>query len=239
MIGQARVPLEAVQLCADNAARLIEDSQGASEPTRAALLEVAMEEVSKGWILMTHLTDVGAPVIDSERLSNEMYGRPDAFVPDSEFGRSITQFVEGVVTVAPSVGDAFGGPKVHRKRLEFLGHIFGWIRNLIETAGESGESDRLFHFFYGKAMRPGLSHSEAKSELLETLRTLDETQLSNLGRLKEEGLYVNRTPGGGFVSPTSLPYPDLDDLEDVTVLPLELLRLNIRSLLRLSGQRSY
>jgi hypothetical protein len=49
--GPIPVPVEAVQPCIANAERLLEDAIDVSEPTAAAVTELAPEEALKGWIL--------------------------------------------------------------------------------------------------------------------------------------------------------------------------------------------
>lgn len=49
VVGKLPITLEGVQLALQNAERLFNDSQQVSIPTRVALLEIGLEEITKTW----------------------------------------------------------------------------------------------------------------------------------------------------------------------------------------------
>ena len=46
-----RPSLESIEICLLNSQRLASDAEKVSLPTRAALLELSLEEITKGWML--------------------------------------------------------------------------------------------------------------------------------------------------------------------------------------------
>jgi hypothetical protein len=231
---RARVPLEAVQLCIDNALRLLEDSDGVSEPTRAALIELSLEEIAKGWVLIVNLSDFGKQVLTPEQMLKASLGESTTAAYRHHLAMVTNYFQTEVIAKAPKLEEVFRTVGSHRKKLEFVGRLLEWTRLIISGPVDQSSAEASTEFYLGPAFRARTS-PEARLELQEALDSLNPGALDSLTAIKEGGFYVDRSPGEAYVSPTSLVLPDLDELEAVTGFMLELLKLNFLWVTRVTG----
>jgi hypothetical protein len=234
-----RVPLEAVQLCIDNAYRLVDDSQDLSEPTAAALLELALEEVGKAWVLMVRLSDVGTGVLSPEEFFKQALGEKISRRYRRYSRKSGEYFQREVRAKAPSLEETFAAPGTkgsHKKKLEFVGRLLAWHRILLSAPPDPAVERSLSKFLISPAVRP-TTGSKGTEPILDLLDQFDEKLLPSLTAIKEGGFYVDRTRGGSYVSPTSLTLPDIDDLEAIVRLLLTTLQLVFTSLVKVTGHR--
>ena len=181
---ELRITLEAVQLCIANADRLLSDSKKVSEPTAFALAETALEEILKGWALFHRMDTRGDNISSRTRDPN------------------LKAFME-----------AIGGIKLerlfdsHEEKLQVLEPALEWIEGRFDdlevaregsASPESGSTNEPPHYLFSTAelQREIQLHRSLFGVVKQSLK-------AGLRREATSGLYVDKTPDGRIIAPSS------------------------------------
>ena len=154
------VPMEAVQLCIANSKRLLNDADYVSEPTRAALIEIAFEEVLKAWILFFNLNDttrwpkadpnVGKGALESADKKTQ-----------AETIAELKKLVEEGLKIIPSnqaLPSIFRGPGAHLKKLQTFEYVIKYCKTslrLLSAGLDLGKSLESMGFGFIKFPEAG------------------------------------------------------------------------------------
>ena len=181
--------IEDVQLCVANVERLLYDSKRVSEPTASALLELALEELMKGWILLAHRTDISRDAQHPPR-------------PVTKGGRSLYSLLSELKKI--DLLDTFYR---HKPKLDALRHVHRFIAESFQFARPEDFSGS------GKILAGGISQDallseDALSRARKLLKTLNADEVIRLTELKESGFYVCLSKRGQLVSPDSALFAD-------------------------------
>lgn len=221
VIPTGELRLEGIQLCMVNAKRLIEDSENVSEITATSLLELALEEITKGFMLLNR----GALTREEYR---EFTVNLKEVLNDSDFDeedeRSIEKFYRETgygFFKELTVENDFEN---HEEKLKYLAYLITYLKYLVVPVLKHADLKTGIGKIYGKFIRiePG-DILEGVEDMVDQLEMLDQSQIRELSRLKNDGFYVKYANGHFF-------YPSL------LTIHLETLReLAIRLLSALSG----
>ena len=181
--------IEDVQLCVANVERLLYDSKRVSEPTASALLELALEELMKAWILLAHRTDANRDAPQRSR-------------PDAKEGNPLSRLLSDLNKI--SLSDTFNR---HRTKLDALRHVHRFISDTFQSAKPEGFSGTGNFLTGGISLDPLFSEGML-SRARTLLSTLNADNVVQLTELKESGFYVCLSQRGQLVSPDSAPFAD-------------------------------
>lgn len=194
---------EGIKACVLNAERLYKDSLNVTEPTKLALMEIAIEEVSKGWwiafMLMTSPDNIERtknrfgelmPIGTSfEKTHKEIVDNPDYKEIIGRIKETITKPIDLV---------SF---RKHKRKLEFMKEVkeylefyYPFITSLVDVE-QAAKLAKIVGGKYDSVEIPANVLSEAKKHALDPLKGLDDKFFTELDGLKEEGFYVDYKDG--------------------------------------------
>lgn len=194
------------QLCLKNVKRLLKDAKKCSLPTRAALLELAYEEIGKGFILWTvywHKTidkrqEIG-PLVRKDSLMN--------FVENLEpvTSQHLKEFVLEVLD-AKTAKDVQRSFKEHPVKLEMLAGLLGVLEKVgpeilakgipvINPYNTRSPPIIVRSRLIGRVLTKAINRCQSA---ISSLRTLTGGRLS---LVKEWGFYVELGEDGNFMMP--------------------------------------
>ena len=211
--GPIPVPIEAVQLCIANAERLLEDGQDVTEPTSAALIELALEEILKGWILFFNLTDQERwpATLNTSRIESQTAQGQSALT--AQLAKALSEKFSRIPK-GPEVRKIFGGPGAHPAKLAALDFILTLVESQLSSAEVARRAVKMLsRTVTGQAFN--LEYvldeldEESFKEFRQAFKLIHPNQAPRLAKLKEVGLYVN-LEGNVFTAPDTHNYPDLD-----------------------------
>lgn len=181
--------IEDVQLCVANVERLLYDSTKVSEPTASALLELALEELMKGWILLAHRTDV----------NRDAQQRPH---PDTGGTNPLSSLLSNLQKI--NLLHTFHR---HKPKLDALRYVHKFISEVLQSAKpeDFAGSDKILA---GGISQDSLFSEETLFRAKNLLKTLNADKVVRLTELKESGFYVCLSKRGQLVSPDSAPFAD-------------------------------
>lgn len=238
--GSLPVQLEAIQLMIQNAERLLDDSQNVSIPTKFALLEIGIEEVSKGWgMVMTFEKrsqgknpDFFETLFDVAHFEKEKYN-----TVIKEIMPKITGFF------SRNNPDTFMMPfdskswYDHKAKINYISKLIKYIREIaIPIARARPDRARAIGDILGGyvSKKHPSDFKEIDTEI-DKILDVDEEQLTDVIKLKENGLYVDIT-NNVYVSPSSIPF-ETETLENLLGLLIEMVKGEVKVLL-ITLQRS-
>ena len=205
-VRDERIPigLEGAQLCVQNAERLFQDSQSTSTPTKTALLEIGLEEVSKAWgILM-----IFEKKIFNENSTLSEYLKRALHLDEEKFnkitGENENKFREYLGNVQfenlinPFDEKSFSN---HNAKINYLSLMIGLVKNIsLPIFRYSIDREKLTRELLGKFI-PKIE-LEDQDKIINEILNINTNNLSEIIRMKEKGLYVD-IEGGSLISPSS------------------------------------
>ena len=221
------ISLEAIQLCILNAERLLDDSQNVRIPTKMALLELGLEEISKAWGLLLTLekkifdqnpnlikTYFELSHIDFTKYNNAINEKIAKYFSDTTFESFMTPFDK----------DSFTN---HRKKIEFLSKFIWYIKNIaLPLLKLSQNRENFAKDILGKYV--GKINLKTADKVISETLNINEGKLEELVSLKEKGIYVD-IEGETFISPSSRNYyPDI--LQNLLVLLISMSKNELTTL---------
>lgn len=224
------ISLEAIQLCILNAERLLDDSQNVRIPTKMALLELGLEEISKAWgLLLTFAKQTfdrnlnlierffEVSHIDRKKYSDaikKIEPQIEKYFSDTTFESFMTPFNK----------DSFTN---HHKKIEFLSKLIWYIKNITLPLLKLSQDRKNFaNDILGKFV--GNINLKMSDKVISEILNINEDELEELVSLKEKGIYVD-IEGETFISPSSRNYyPDI--LQNLLVLLISMSKNELTTL---------
>jgi AbiV len=206
------VSLTAVEICVANAERLLNDASKVSPPTTAALAELSIEEIGKAWMLYFRMLFQGRSSRFAPRLSARESEVVEAYLEThADYLRKLDK-------------EILEGFRWHRVKLRFLSFLLGYLEVALPLLAKKGRLVPFAEAIHG----PAFNVKEAATNLnLEGTRNLLKAfrleSLTELGEVKERGLYVNLSRAGDLVAPEIelLPAPLLMALAAFLIVTLK------------------
>lgn len=206
--------LSGIRACISNAERLLNDSKKASIPTSAALLELSLEEISKGWWLMLKLVFLREKAESpSAKLRNDSSlrsvinasGVSTADMSD-EIKLHLTPLREMLMTT-----DNWNSLRDHNFKLRFMKELKGMLEFLLPIYLKEVNPNIVKKI--GKEISPYETQNLTKvqidarfSGVMDILDGLDNATFTKLDDLKNDGFYVEYKDGE-FIQPADRVFP--------------------------------
>lgn len=192
------VSLTAVEVCVANAERLLLDASKVSPPSAAALAELSIEEIGKAWMLYFRMLFQGRRVRFAPKLSAKERAPVAAYLEaHAAYLRKLDS-------------EILDGFRWHKVKLRFLSFLLGYVELALPILATKKRLIPLAEAIHGPAfnVRDGVAEVdlEGTRSLLKAFRL---GSLTELGEVKERGLYVNLAKSGDLVSPAIEVFPGL------------------------------
>ncbi len=227
--GKVPITLEGVQLCLNNAERLYNDSLNVSIPTKIALQEIGLEEISKAWNLIANYEknifenqpDLLENFLKTAHINLDKYNRN---IQENE--KSVKEFLNENVEnsfLRPFDSETF---KDHKSKIEFLSKFVKYMREVqLPLIIDSQDRTKLIGELVGRYIPKNyLTKKDARNQI-NAMLNINVDQLSDIVDLKERGLYVD-IEGNALVSPISRPY-EIEILGNLLVFLIALIKNEI------------
>lgn len=190
------VTLSAVQLCVENAERLLSDATKTSAPTAAALAELSIEEAAKGWMLFLRLQAQG-------RYAQNLPRPPKAVVKALEL--ALEESREDLTHLDERILEAF---QRHKVKLRFLGLLLKIVDAGLPVLSNQADMVRLAQDIQGPAFNPRPPDPSKEIEAIKGLLSAFSVEgLTSLDEIKQKGFYVNLSAKWDLVSPSIESFP--------------------------------
>lgn len=198
------ISLEGIQLCVQNAERLFQDSQSTSTPTKTALLEIGLEEVSKAWGILIYfiiriLNENPSFLkylnkyshLDGRKfnkLSKENSNKIERYIKNAQLENLINPFDE----------ELFSN---HKPKVEYLSQVIDFIKNIVLPIFQPvTDRKKLTEELFGKFVLNVRLEDQDKN--INEILSISTNNLNEIIQMRENGLYVD-IEGGSLVSPSS------------------------------------
>jgi hypothetical protein len=180
-----------VELCVENAERLLIDSTKTSPPTSAALAELSIEEVAKAWLLFFRFMAQGRPVRNLPRIPASIRrAMEDAAESSLKDFRNIDH----------TIFEAF---RDHRVKLRFLGFLLKQLEVSLPVLAQSADMARVGRDIQGPAINVReIDPAKEIASIQKLISSFRLEGLSDLDSVKKRGFYVNITDRGDLISPS-------------------------------------
>lgn len=197
---------EAVQLALINAERLFFDSRKVSTPTKMALIELGLEEVSKaiGMLLSFEKAQFDAdPTLMNRFLSYSHFSKKKYTKILQEKSQFLTKFFnENNPDQFMQFFDKYSFAD-HAKKVQFLSKFIEYTREFtLPLIRGSSERAKLVKDMVGRYVKFGPDEFKTADKFIDKTLNIDEKQLYDITDIKNRGLYLVRV-GDLFVSPSS------------------------------------
>lgn len=195
---------EGIQLCITNGDRLVRDSERVSEPTQAALLELAIEELAKGWMMFFSLAPKGSgtgPAPGLASMIGDFTNKLEKSPPSPAEIAAVVEFFKqyGDELSNPPLEDAF---ERHAVKLSFLEAVVRFLIVIAPFAAAVGPTQEMVDRSISPAYKSPKSISPEKfAEFSGELGKFRLEKLGDFRLLKEHGFYVDALDDAGFVTP--------------------------------------
>ncbi len=206
------VSLSAVELCVENAERLLLDATKTSPPTSAALAELSIEEAAKGWMLYLRLIAQGRKVPHLPRISRAV---------SKALKRTLEENFDDLAHLDERIWEAF---RDHRVKLRFLGVLLQFVSAGLPLLAKQDDVVRLTQDIQGPAFNPKEADPSKEIDAIKTLLSSFRVDgLTYLDLVKKRGFYVNLSEKGDLVSPSIESFPTrlLAELSAFLILTLK------------------
>ncbi len=239
---------EAFELCLLNAERLLDDSESASRPTKAALMELALEECGKAflvlpWAIINKLK-VQIDKIHGNSISEVRMKAPNA----QDFGLSDLQMPENV-DVGRRLEEIFDKKTLneafcrHNAKLESIASVLNYLNSFVQniTAEQIRQllsNQALMDYIGGffqitdlTKLKEVLAKDDgalqgAIAEIRGIFKNTDVAKVRNLDKLKKTGFYVDYNDlKESFIFPSGLNDFESDGLKKTIIGVIQILRV--------------
>lgn len=202
--------LAGVRACISNSERLLQDATKVTSPTSAALTELSLEEISKGWWLMIKL--IFSPEKKETSTTKLIKNKSlDSIVKTSgitlkEESKAMKQHLSKLREMVDST-DSWKSLKDHDFKLKFMKELKLLIEYVIPNyvkALSPNEMKRIAKITVSKYETNNISQKQIKersNKILEVIKGLDNTFFDSLDDIKNEGFYVEYNEGE-FIRPS-------------------------------------
>ena len=185
------VSLTAVQVCVQNAERLLEDATKTSGPTASALAELSIEESAKAWMLYFRLLFQGRGPRIRARIPRKKLLR---------VGEYLQQHRDYLSRLDREIAAAF---RYHKVKLKFLAFLLGYLEVALPIFEEAERFKGIAEALHGPAFNvKELGVGVNVERLGKLLGSFRKEGLTALDQVKLRGFYVNMSEKGDLVSPS-------------------------------------
>jgi len=216
---------EGIQLCAANAERLLDDSTKTSAPTRVALIELALEEAAKGWMLYFRLMRDNPEAVKASGVVD--FAR-SALVQGTK-GRTIDELTDIIASfkdhaqllMRPPLDEAF---QHHRVKLAYVRALVETLAIVLPISSKVEYPPELLkRAIQGPARFGGLPPADRVARARKLFDEFLSQEVAEISVLKESGFYVDISGDGSFISPMSRVFKTaaLEELADLLVTSLK------------------
>lgn len=189
--------LENAQKCIDNAYRLYHDALTTSDPTKAALIEIGIEELAKGLIIWAKVPKSKMKLPDNKYMSDLLSNFGDIDI------NSLKKYKISDLNIHS-----------HKKKLEALQGLFHFITFLVKNLKNVDKS--MATILAPLLDKMDTSNHEAEKNLNSAVSEFDAIDLKNWDKIKENGFYVDFS-GSMAITPERCKY-NTENLMDVFVV---------------------
>lgn len=190
------VSFTAVEVCVENAERLLTDATKTSAPTAAALAELSIEEAAKGWMLFLRLQAQGRELPNLPRIPRAVSDALEQALQDS---------IDDIRHLDDRILDAFRG---HRVKLRFLTLLLKIVSAGLPLLSKKEDMVRISQDIHGPAFNVRNAEPSREIEAIEALLSSFRLEgLSDLDEIKKRGFYVNISEKWDLVSPSIESFP--------------------------------
>lgn len=203
--------IEAIQLCLDNYARLMDDSEKVSGETSFALCELSLEELIKAWMLyFAYFSNVIKQQSDKEVFFSKYFAKVKINVSDlpstSTFPNQTPEFQKTPTTaeftdfmavvsrlIAPPIKDAFNK---HIVKLDYLSDLLKYLEQVLKLFEEMPNYKPYdINVIFGKYLKPNEFNQTTKQEIfdkaLEVIKKFNTDEMRSLQKKKEQAFYTD------------------------------------------------
>lgn len=171
--------IENAKKCLENADRLLGDALKTSLPTRVALLELGIEEISKGLIILFNM--------DLQHKNSDIQD----FIMDTELPDNLKQQCLEEIETITSIKNL--NPYDHGEKLKALKSLFDFVSRCYPVLIDFVYIGQLSQLLNG--MNIGNIDIPITTDLLEKIKNI---KVSKWDRVKEDSLYVNLENGNAI-----------------------------------------
>lgn len=190
------VSFTAVEVCVENAERLLVDATKTSTPTAAALAELSIEEAAKGWMLFLRLQAQGRAVRNLPRIPKSVSKALEQAAQDS---------LDDLAHLDDRILEAF---RDHRVKLRFLSLLLKFVSAGLPMLSKKEDMVRISQDIQGPAFNLQAIDPSREIESIELLLGSFKLEgLTNLDTIKKRGFYVNISERWDLVSPSIESFP--------------------------------
>jgi len=210
VIGTIPITLEGAQLAIQNAERLFFDSQKVSIPTKVALLEIGLEEISKAWAI---LLSFEKGLIDKNDEQIDVFLKA-AHIDSKKLEKAIKKLAPKIEEFfrdydPSSLSTPFDTKKFlyHKEKIRFLSKLIWYAREIqLQLSKSSYNTGKIINDVIGQYFpKNKLSNLEENYKAIYDILNINEDQLEDIVNLKEHGLYLD-IQSGVYISPSSRIY---------------------------------
>lgn len=190
------VSFTAVEVCVENAERLLVDATKTSAPTAAALAELSIEEAAKAWMLFFRFMAQGRTVHNLPRLTARVRQAMEASAEATlgDFG-----------DLDERIWESFHR---HPPKLRFLRFLLSQIKASLPLLTQKEAVLRIRQDTIGPAFNiHEVDPTKEIEQIEQLLSSYSLDGITELDMLKKQGFYVNISPKGDMVSPSILAPP--------------------------------
>jgi hypothetical protein len=190
------VSFTAVEVCVENAERLLIDATKTSPPTAAALAELSIEEAAKGWMLFLRLQAQGRTVRNLPRISKAV---------SRALEKAIEENLDDLAHLDDRILEAF---RDHRVKLRFLRLLLRFVSAGLPLLSKKEDMVRISQDIHGPAFNLEAIDPSREIEAIEALLSSFRLEgLTDLDSIKKRGFYVNISERWDLVSPSIESFP--------------------------------
>jgi hypothetical protein len=235
-INLDNINLQDIQLCINNAERLYKDSKSVSNPTRLALIELSLEEISKGWIFYFKYIDKNPNSLD---LFIKKSGKGDIDEINKKHPDSVKEY-DKLRKILESF--KYEDLKNHDLKIDFLIQLKKVLQSwyFIST---SIDYQKIQENIIRGITKENFDLDSAINIYKDFLNQINENNLGKLIDMKNDALYVDLTPSGHIKSPDLLNSDylmnELEPIENFLNFLIEDLKISLIFLYQNEYQKSY
>jgi len=238
-INLDNINLQDIQLCINNAERLYKDSKSVSNPTRLALIELSLEEISKGWLFLFKYIDKNQNSLDFQSFIKKS-GIDDINEIDKKYLDSAEEYEKFRKFLGSFKYDDL---KDHTKKINFLIMLKKYLKALYFISISYIDYQKIQENIIRGITKENFDSDRAINLFEEFLNQINEDNLKKLIDMKNDALYVDLTPSGHVKSPDLLNSDFLmDKLEPIEIFLnflIEDLKISLIFLYQNEYQKSY
>jgi predicted nucleotidyltransferase len=198
---QPKSSIENVRKCLDNSSRLFSDSLNVSEPTKAALIEIAIEELSKTLTLIPkETTKSKMEVLKHSGIFNLIGVTDDKEVPFEK--------LESIITSRKKI--SISNFNNHKEKLKAIKEMFEFVSNFYKVLTQNIDLNSVKQFY---RQWGDFNVEVILNRLNEVIEKMEKIDIEKWDKIKERGLYVDFKNDSSF-SPIESKF-EIEDLVSI------------------------